>query len=126
VTEPRSRGSAPLEFVGVSALIAAVALAVMQFAVVAHVKAIVIDSAMAGAAFGSLADSSLAAGVERAEQLVNIGVAADLIDSVSGRVASVAGRPVTVVTVEYRVPAFALWIPSVSDTVTARAFIEQP
>ena len=126
MTEPRSRGSAPLEFVGVSALIAAVALAVMQFAVVAHVKAIVIDSAMAGAAFGSLADSSLAAGVERAEQLVSIGVAADLIDSVSGRIASVAGRPVTVVTVTYRVPAFALWIPAVSDRVSARAFIEQP
>jgi hypothetical protein len=56
VTDRLSRGSAPLEFVGVSALIAAVALAVIQFAVVAHVKAIVIDSAMAGAAFGSLAD----------------------------------------------------------------------
>ena len=120
------RGSSTVEFTGVSALVVIVALAVMQVAVIAHVRAIVIDSAIAGAAFGSLADSTLAAGINRTEQLLNIGIASDLIDSVSGRVGSVGGLPVTVVTVAYRVPAFALWVPAVSDTVSARAFVEQP
>lgn len=120
------RGSSPVEFAGVGALVVIIALAVMQFAVIAHVRAIVIDSAIAGAAFGSLADSTLAAGITRTEQLVNIGIASDLIDSVSGQLSSVAGRPVTVVTVAYRVPAFALWVPAVTDTVSARAFVEQP
>ena len=120
------RGSSTVEFTGVSSLVVIVALAVMQFAVIAHVRAIVIDSAIAGATFGSLADSTLAAGITRSEQLLNIGIASDLIDSVSGRVGSVGGRPVTVVTVAYRVPAFALWVPAVSDTVSARAFVEQP
>ncbi len=120
------RGSSTVEFTGVSALVVIVALAVMQFAVIAHVRAIVTDSAIAGAAFGSLADSTLAAGITRTEQLLNIGIASDLIDSVQARVGSVGGRPVTIVTVAYRVPAFALWVPAVSDTVTARAFVEQP
>ncbi len=126
MTPATDRGSSPVEFAGVSALVVILALAVMQFAVIAHVRAVVIDSAIAGAAFGSLADSTLATGITRTEQLVNIGIASDLIDSVSGRLGSVAGRPVTVVTVAYRVPAFALWVPAVTDTVSARAFVEQP
>lgn len=120
------RGSASVESLGVSVLVTLITLAILQFAVVAHIRAVVVDSAITGAAFASLADSTLAAGIERTHYLLDIGVAADLVESVSGRTATVAGRPVRVVTVRYRVPAFALWVPSVRDEVSARAFVERP
>jgi hypothetical protein len=120
------RGSASVESLGVSVLVTILALAILQFAVIAHVRAVVVDSAIAGAAFGSYADSTLTAGIERTRYLLEIGVAADLIESVSGRTTTIRGRPVRVVTVNYRVPAFALWVPSVSDRVSARAFVERP
>lgn len=121
----RDRGNASVEFVGVGALITIVALALLQFAVIAHVRAVVIDSAIAGAAYGSLADSTLNAGIERTRELVAVGVAADLITSVTGSVGAVSGRPVSTITVDFRVPAFALWVPAFADSVTVRAFIEQ-
>ena len=120
------RGSASVESLGVSVLVTLTTLAILQFAVVAHIRAVVVDSAIAGAAFASLADSTLAAGIERTHYLLDIGVAADLVESVSGGTTTVAGRPVRVVTVRYRVPAFALWVPSVGDEVSARAFVERP
>jgi len=121
-----TRGSAPFEFVGVGALTTLVVLAILQVAVVSHVRAVVLDSAAAGAAHGALADSSLRAGVERTRALLKIGVASDLIAKVSGSTGTVASRRVAIVKVDYRVPAFALWIPTAIGSVSARAFVEVP
>jgi hypothetical protein len=121
-----TRGSAPLEFVGVGALTTLVVLAILQVAVVSHVRAVVLDSAAAGAAHGALADSSLRAAVERTRSLLKIGIASDLISKVSGSTGTVASRRVAVIRVDYRVPAFAMWIPTAIGSVSARAFVEVP
>jgi len=64
--------------------------------------------------------------VERTRALLNIGVASDLIAKVSGSTGTVASRRVAIVKVDYRVPAFALSIPTAIGSVSARAFVEVP
>ncbi len=102
------------------------ALAIMQLGVAAHVSAVLTDSAIAGAAYAALADSSLEAGAERARDLADAGIARDLVHDVSATRGAVAGAPVAVVTVRYRIPTLGLWAPSVDSTATGRAFLELP
>ena len=119
------RGSAPLEFIGVSGLIAIVALGILQAGIVAHVSAVVTDSAIAGAAYAALADSSVSAGVQRTRDLIEAGIAGDLVDSVAGSVDVLGGSSVATVTVRYRVPAFGLFLPTVSATTRGRVILEK-
>lgn len=126
MTGDRQRGSAAVEFVGVSALVTACALGILQVGMIAHVSAVLTDSANAGAAYAALADSSLAAGAARARELAHLGVARDLVEASSAATATVVGRPVAVVTIRYRIPALGTWFPTVSATATGRAFIELP
>lgn len=120
------RGSATVEFVGVGVLVAVCALAVLQVGVVAHVTAVLTDSAIAGAAYAALADSSLTAGIDRTRELVSTGIASDLVTGVTARRSTIARRPVAVMTVTYRVPTIGPWFPVVESTVTGRAFLELP
>lgn len=64
------RGSAIAEFVMVSALLVALALAVVQLALALHVRNTLVDAAAEGARFSSLADASLAEGEERTRLLI--------------------------------------------------------
>lgn len=54
----------------VSALLVALALAVVQLALALHVRNTLVDAAAEGARFSSLADASLAEGEERTRQLI--------------------------------------------------------
>ena len=122
----RQRGSATVEFVGVGALVTFCALGIMQVGLVSHVSAVLTDSAIAGAAYAALADSSLAAGVDRARELAGEGIAREVVDGVTAVMNSVSGKPVVVVTITYRVPTFGPWFPTATSTVTGRAFVEVP
>ncbi|MFM6967413.1 MAG: pilus assembly protein [Microbacteriaceae bacterium] len=102
------------------------ALGIMQVGVIAHVRAVVTDSAIAGAAYAALADSTLPAGVARTRELVEAGIAADLVTDVAASKAMVSGRSVVAVTVDYRVPAIGPWVPLATSTVTGRALVEIP
>lgn len=59
--EPGDRGSAPVEFVLVGALLTLLTVSVLQFALALHVRSTLIDAAAEGARHAALADSSLAA-----------------------------------------------------------------
>lgn len=120
------RGSATVEFVGVGVLVAACALAVIQVGVVAHVSAILTDSAIAGAAYAALADSSLAAGIDRTRELAKSGIAADLVTDITARQSTISGRPIATITVRFRVPTVGPWLPIAESSVTGRAFLEIP
>ena len=119
------RGSAVVEFVGVGALVTLAALTVLQVGVVSHVRSIVTDSAIAGAAYAALADSTVAAGVARTSELLDAGLASDLIRGVSGSHSTLGGSPVVIIAVDYRVPGLGPWLPLVSSTVRGHAFIER-
>ena len=118
------RGSAPVEFVLVGVLLTAVALAVLQLAFVAHVRAVAIDSAIAGAAHAALADTEDAEGVTRASELVSDGIAATLVRRIDVEDLWINDRPVVAVRITVGVPVIGPWFPVSETTVTGRAFRE--
>jgi Flp pilus assembly protein TadG len=126
VTSGADRGSATVEFVGVGTLVTALALGILQVGVIAHVRAVVTDSAIAGAAYAALADSTLDAGADRARVFATEGIASDLVTGVSATRTTVAGKPVAVVTMNYRIPTIGTWLPTVDSQVSGRAFLEVP
>ena len=126
MTRELERGSAPVEFVMVGVLLVAVALTVLQIAFVAHIRAVAIDSAIAGAAHAALADTADSEGVVRATELVTSGVAASLVRYVSVTSGEVAGKPIASVTIRIGVPIIGPWLPVAETEVTGRAFREAP
>lgn len=126
MTRELERGSAPVEFMLVGVLLAAAALTVLQIAFVAHIRAVAIDSAIAGAAHAALADTADSEGVVRATELVTSGVAASLVRYVSVTSGEVAGKPIASVTIRLGVPMIGPWLPVAETDVTGRAFREGP
>jgi hypothetical protein len=126
MTRELERGSAPVEFVMVGVLLVAVALTVLQIAFVAHIRAVAIDSAIAGAAHAALADTADSEGVVRATELVTSGVAASLVRYVSVTSGEVAGKPIASVTIRLGVPIIGPWLLVAETEVTGRAFREAP
>jgi hypothetical protein len=126
MTRGLERGSAPVQFVLVGVLLVTVSLTVLQNAFVAHIRAVAIDSAIAGAAHAALADTDDSEGVVRATQLVTNGVAASLVRSVSVTSGEVAGKAIASVTIRLAVPAIGPWLTIAETDVTGRAFREAP
>ena len=70
------RGSSPVEFVLVGALLTFLTLAVLQFGLVVYVRNVVHDAAVEGAYRGALADETTAAGEARTRELITRAVGA--------------------------------------------------
>jgi Flp pilus assembly protein TadG len=64
------RGSAPVEFVLVGALLTVMTLAILQFGFAVYVRNVVHDAAVEGAYHAALADTSAAEGAERTRQVI--------------------------------------------------------
>ncbi|MBD7995412.1 pilus assembly protein [Arthrobacter sp. Sa2CUA1] len=64
-------GSAVVDFVLIGALLTVIVVAVIQLALVLHVRNTLIDAAASGARYGTLADRSPQEGVERARNLIS-------------------------------------------------------
>jgi hypothetical protein len=126
MTRGLERGSAPVEFVMVGVVLVAVALTVLQIAFFAHIRAVAIDSAIAGAAHAALADTADSEGVVRATELVSSGIAESLVRSVSVTSDELAGRAIASVTIRLAVPAIGPWLAIAETEVTGRAFREGP
>jgi hypothetical protein len=126
MTRGLERGSAPVEFALVGVLLVAVALTVLQIAFVAHIRAVAIDSAIAGAAHAALADTTDYEGVIRVTELVTSGIAGSLVRSVSITSGEVAGKTIASVTIRLAVPAIGPWLAIADTEVTGRAFREAP
>ncbi len=120
------RGSAPVEFSLVSTLVVAVTLAVLQVVFVAHVRAIAVDSAIAGAARAALADTTDADGVARTRELIDVGLAAGLVRGVTSSAGALNGHAIVAVDVTVAIPVIGPWLTVGETTVTGRAFREDP
>jgi Flp pilus assembly protein TadG len=70
------RGSAVADFVMVGGLLTALALAVVQLALVLHVRNVLIDAAASGARYGTLADRTPADARQRTADLITGAVGA--------------------------------------------------
>ena len=81
----RERGSAVADFTMVTALLTIVFMAVLQLALVLHVRNTLIDAASSGARYGALADRTPEDGVERARSLIVAGLGTDYSGDVEYR-----------------------------------------
>ncbi|QCR18922.1 TadE/TadG family type IV pilus assembly protein [Agrococcus sp. SGAir0287] len=102
------RGSAVAETAMVVGLLTLVVLSVMQLALGLHVRNVLQDAAAEGARYGALAGSSPAAGIARAQALVETAVGADYAQSVTATTTTVGGHPALRLTIEAPLPILGL------------------
>lgn len=102
------RGSAVAEFTMVVGLLTLVVLSVMQLALGLHVRNVLQDAAAEGARFGALAGSTPAAGVDRAQALIETAIGSDYAQSISAATTTVAGHPALQLTVQAPLPVLGL------------------
>jgi len=117
-------GSATVEFVLVGTLLTLLALSVMQIALAAHVRSTLIDAAAEGARQAALADSSLAAGVERSRDLITTALGPGYARAIEATTSEGEGYPIVVVTVRAPLPLLGLAGLDEGLEVSGRAAIE--
>ncbi|MGF2950450.1 TadE/TadG family type IV pilus assembly protein [Microbacterium alcoholitolerans] len=118
------RGSSPVEFVLVGALLTALTLAVLQIALAVYVRNVVHDAAVEGAHYAALADTTPGDGVMRTQQVISRAIGSDYAGDVAIGQDSSLGHPSVVVRVRTTLPVLGLiGIPQALE-VSARAPVE--
>ncbi|WP_200847009.1 TadE/TadG family type IV pilus assembly protein [Microbacterium sp. 18062] len=102
------RGSAPVEFVLVGALLTVLTLGVLQFGLAVYVRNVVHDAAVEGAYHAALADTSAADGADRVRQVVERAVGAGYGTDVAVSEDHSLGYPAVRVTVTATLPLAGL------------------
>lgn len=121
---PSDRGSAPVEFALVSALLVILFLAVVQIGYALHVRNTATAHVIEGARVGARADNTPADGVMRAEQLLATTLPGRYGTTVSGERASIGGVAVVRVFADLPLPVLGpLGVPG-TMTVTGQAYAE--
>ena len=120
----RERGSAIVDFVLVGALTSLLFAAVLQLALVQHVRNTLVDCAAEGARHAALADRGVEDGVERTRALVTAALSADYAQDVTARRAEVGGLDVVEVRVTTPLPVAGLLGPARGLTVVGHALAE--
>lgn len=97
----RERGSAVVDFVLVGALLTMFFLAIIQLALVLHVRNTLIDAAASGARYGTLADRGAADARQRTEELIGTALNESFAQDIETREVTFEG----LLTLEVRVRA---------------------
>lgn len=118
------RGSAPVEFVLVGALLTVLTLAVMQLGLAVYVRNVVHDAAAEGAHRAALADTALAEGVARTGALIDRAIGDGFAEDISARLDHALGVESVAVTVRAPLPVLGLIGVSGGLEVTAHAPVE--
>lgn len=101
-----------------AALLTLVLVAVLQLAVVLHVRSTVVDCAAEGARYGALADRSPQDGAERARELISAALSPAYAQDVRAGTTEVGGRQV--VEVHVRAPLPVAGLLGIGDVLEAR------
>ncbi|QDY90653.1 pilus assembly protein [Arthrobacter sp. UKPF54-2] len=102
------RGSAVVDFVLVGSLLTLFFLAIIQLALVLHVRNTLIDAAASGARYGTLADRTAADARDRATQLIGVALTPEFAQDVSTAETSYAGVRTLEVTIRAPLPVIGL------------------
>ena len=102
------RGSAVVDFVLVGALLTLFFLAIVQLALVLHVRNTLVDAAASGARYGTLADRGAADARERAVELVGVALTPEFARDVSTAETTYAGIRTLEVTIRAPLPVIGL------------------
>jgi Flp pilus assembly protein TadG len=116
VARPRSwevrrcgeQGAAIVDFALVGALLTLLFVAVLQFAIVVHVKNTLVDCASAGARYGALADRSPSQGAQRTRELITADLGSAYASDVTAGHERQAGLDTVVVRVRAPLPLVGL------------------
>ena len=117
-------GSAVAEFAAVAGVLALLFAAVLQLAVVQHVRATATDCAGAGARYGALAGSSPELGAQRARELLAASLSARYAGDVAAAVVGSPAGPVVEVRVRAPLPVAGLLGPARVLVVRGHAALE--
>lgn len=102
------RGSSPVEFVLVGALLTVLTLAVLQLGFAIYVRNVVHDAAVEGAHYAALADTALQEGAERTRLSITRAVGATYAEDIVVGESDRLGHPSAVVTVRTTLPIIGL------------------
>jgi hypothetical protein len=102
------RGSAPAEFVMVSALLTIMTLSVLQLGLALHVRNTVLDAAAEGARFAALADNTPGDGVSRTRDLIATALGPGYATDVTAASGTYLEHPAVIVTVRAPLPLLGL------------------
>jgi hypothetical protein len=105
----------------VSVLLVFLTLAVVQVALVLHVRNTVADAAAEGARWAALADSDLVAGKIRTAELIGTAVGSHYASNISARFLNWRGQPAVEVTVKTHLPTIGFWGPALPLEVSGHA-----
>lgn len=111
-----------MDFVLVGALLTVIVLAVIQLALILHVRNTLIDAASSGARYGTLADRNPEDGVERTRQLISGSLNPGYAQDISHTRAAESGSPMLQVTVRAPLPVIGLIGPQGGIEVTGHAY----
>lgn len=118
------QGSSAVDFVLVGALLTALTLAVMQFALVVYVRNVVHDAAIEGAHRAALADATWADGVERTRDMISRTIGPSFAEHIDVTTTQSLGVPTVEIRVTTTFPLVGLMGPAQALTSTGRAPIE--
>lgn len=118
------RGSSPVEFVLVGALLTALTLAVLQVAFAIYVRNVVHDAAVEGAHYAALADTGLDEGIERTRAVIGRAIGPGYAEDVAIGQDSTLGHASVVVRVRTTLPVLGLVGVPYGMEVEARAPVE--
>ncbi|UUT35483.1 TadE/TadG family type IV pilus assembly protein [Microbacterium elymi] len=102
------RGSSPVEFVLVGALLTLLTLGVLELGLAVYVRNVVHDAAVEGAYRAALADETLADGAARTRALISRAVGTAYAGDVTATAQTLGGAPVVRVTVRAPLPLVGL------------------
>jgi hypothetical protein len=105
----KDEGSAVAEFAAVAGLLALLFAAVVQLAVVQHVRATAADCAGEGARFGALRGNTPELGARRSRELLAASLSSRFADHVVADVVDLGGLRVVQVTVDAPLPVIGLF-----------------
>lgn len=102
------RGSSPVDFVLVGALLTTLTLAVLQLGFALYVRNVVHDAAVEGAHYAALADTTLEDGADRTRLAIARAVGESFADDVTVVESDRLGHPTAVVTIRTTLPIIGL------------------
>jgi len=120
----RERGSAVVDFVLVGGLLTMFFLAIIQLALVLHVRNTLIDAAASGARYGTLADRNAADARDRTGELIGMALNGDFAKDVTTSEVNYQGVRSLEVTVRAPLPVIGLIGPREALEVKGHAAIQ--
>lgn len=118
------RGSAIADFALVSVVLVPMFFAILQLALIWHVRTTLTSAASEGARYGAAFDRTTVDGQRRTAEVIDETFGADFSDQVSGGDTTVSGQPGVEVDVSADVPVLGFWGPTITVEVSGHAVKE--